>query len=103
MGAVFDFGAYRSQRTQADADAVMFELQDLPCVSQADVNLAEHSAWVSHTAMISADDIGTMVVNYRQEPLASRVFNPVTRQQSAGRAGDLAFAMQSRTDRAFDT
>lgn len=44
-------------RTQADADAVMFELQDLPCVSQADVNLAEHSAWVSHTAMISADDI----------------------------------------------
>lgn len=25
--------------TQADADAVMFELQDLPCVSQADVNL----------------------------------------------------------------
>lgn len=44
-------------QTQADADAVMFELQDLPCVSQADVNLAEHTAWVSHTAMISADDI----------------------------------------------
>jgi hypothetical protein len=35
----------------------MFELQDLPCVNQADVNLAEHTAWVSHTAMISADDI----------------------------------------------
>lgn len=44
-------------QTQDDADAVMFELQDLPCVSQADVNLAEHTAWVSHTAMISADDI----------------------------------------------
>jgi copper chaperone CopZ len=44
-------------RTQDDADAVMFELQDLPCVNQADVNLAEHTAWVSHTPMISADDI----------------------------------------------
>lgn len=44
-------------QTQDDADAVMFELQDLPCVNQADVNLAKHTAWVSHTAMISADDI----------------------------------------------
>lgn len=43
--------------TQEDADAVMFELQDLPCVNQADVDLPAHSAWVSHTAMISADDI----------------------------------------------
>jgi copper chaperone CopZ len=43
--------------TQDDADAVMFELQDLPCVNQADVHLAERTAWVSHTAMISADDI----------------------------------------------
>jgi copper chaperone CopZ len=44
-------------RTQEDADAVMFELQDLPCVHQADVNLAEHTAWVSHSAMISPEDI----------------------------------------------
>lgn len=43
--------------TQEDADAVMFELQDLPCVNQADVHLAGRTAWVSHTAMISADDI----------------------------------------------
>lgn len=43
--------------TQADADAVMFELQDLPCVSQADVNLAAHTAWVSHTPMIAPEDI----------------------------------------------
>lgn len=35
----------------------MFELQDLPCVNQADVDLPKHEAWVSHTAMISADDI----------------------------------------------
>ena len=44
-------------RTQADADAVMFELQDLPCVHQADVDLAAQTAWVSHSGMISAEDI----------------------------------------------
>ena len=43
--------------TQQDADAVMFELQDLPCVSQADVNLSARTAWVSHTAMIAPEDI----------------------------------------------
>ena len=43
--------------TQDDADAVMFELQDLPCVNQADVQLSAHTAWVSHTTMISTDDI----------------------------------------------
>lgn len=44
-------------RTQDDADAVMFELQDLPCVNQAEVHLAEQTAWVSHTAMISPEDL----------------------------------------------
>jgi copper chaperone CopZ len=46
-----------AMRTQADADAVMFELQDLPCVSQAGVDLPRQQAWVSHTAMISPQDI----------------------------------------------
>ncbi|MCV2350551.1 heavy-metal-associated domain-containing protein [Paucibacter sp. Y2R2-4] len=46
-----------SLQSQDDADTVMFELQDLPCVNQADVDLAKRLAWVSHTAMISADDI----------------------------------------------
>ena len=50
--------------------------------------------------IISADDVGTMVVNYRQEPLAARVFNPSTKKQSAGNAGDLAHAFETRTDRA---
>ena len=44
-------------QTQDDADAVMFELQDLPCVNQADVNLLERTAWVSHTRMIAPEDI----------------------------------------------
>jgi copper chaperone CopZ len=43
--------------TQDDADAVMFELQDLPCVNQAGVDLPKHQAWVSHTTMISPEDI----------------------------------------------
>lgn len=46
-----------TMRTQDDADAVMFELQDLPCVNQAEVHLAEQTAWVSHTAMISPEDL----------------------------------------------
>jgi len=49
---------------------------------------------------ISADDVGTFVVNYRNEPVAERVFNPATGGQTAGPAGDLADAFQSRTDRA---
>lgn len=44
-------------QTQADADAVMFELQDLPCVSIADVDLPTRTAWVQHTAMIAPEDI----------------------------------------------
>ena len=39
--------------TQQDADAVMFELQDLPCMNQAEVDLPTHSAWGSHTPMIA--------------------------------------------------
>jgi copper chaperone CopZ len=57
--------------TQADADAVMFELQDLPCVSQADVDLPKRQAWVSHTAMISAEDIAAKLqaAGYEAEAL----------------------------------
>jgi copper chaperone CopZ len=46
-----------AMQTQDDASAVMFELQDLPCVNQAGVDLPKRQAWVSHTAMISAQDI----------------------------------------------
>lgn len=49
--------------TQEDADAVMFELQDLPCVNQADVDLVKRQAWVSHTAMISPEDIALALQN----------------------------------------
>ena len=46
-----------TMRIQDDADAVMFQLQDLPCVNQADVHLAEQTAWISHTAMIAPEDL----------------------------------------------
>lgn len=35
----------------------LFELQDLPCVNQADVDIIKRQAWVSHTSMISPEDI----------------------------------------------
>jgi copper chaperone CopZ len=48
-----------AMHSQADADAVLFELQDMPCISNADVDLAARQAWVDHTPMISPQDIAT--------------------------------------------
>jgi hypothetical protein len=44
-------------QTDDDASAVMFELQDLPCVHETGVDLPTHTAWVRHTAMMSPEDI----------------------------------------------
>jgi manganese oxidase len=49
---------------------------------------------------VSADDVGTMVINYRNEPLALRVRNPQTNTQAAGTAGDLSHAFRSNVQRA---
>jgi manganese oxidase len=48
---------------------------------------------------ISADDPGTMSVNYRNEPVALRVRDPLTNAQAAGDAGDLSFAFSSKVVR----
>jgi hypothetical protein len=45
--------------------------------------------------LISAADPGTMSVNYRNEPVALRVRNPLTNSQAAGQAGDLSYAFAS--------
>lgn len=57
---------------------------------------------------ISADDIGTFVLNYRNEPVGYRVYDPNRTgpdgkpgMQSAGLGGDLSYALQTRTDRAL--
>ncbi len=55
---------------------------------------------------ISADDVGTMVVNYRNEPIALRLRNPGTNTQATGDAGDLSHVYRSdvtRADAAFNT
>ncbi|HEX6083581.1 MAG TPA: copper oxidase [Thermoanaerobaculia bacterium] len=54
----------------------------------------------------SADDPGTMAVNYRNEPLALRVRDPNTNGQAASTAGDLSHAFRSnvtRADSAFNS
>jgi manganese oxidase len=58
---------------------------------------------------ISVEDPGVMVTNYRMEAVGLRVFDPNRRgpdgksgTQAAGQRGDLAFALQSRTDRAMN-
>ncbi|HNK63285.1 MAG TPA: Ig-like domain-containing protein [Anaerolineales bacterium] len=50
---------------------------------------------------ISGDDPGTYVVNYRNEPIAERVYDPATKKQAAGQAGDLAYAFSSLITRAI--
>ncbi|MBM7059205.1 multicopper oxidase domain-containing protein [Pseudomonas sp. UL073] len=57
---------------------------------------------------ISVDDPGIFVVNYRSEPVGLRVFDPnkvapdgKPGMQADGLAGDLSYALQSRTDRAI--
>ena len=50
---------------------------------------------------ISADDPGTYVVNYRNEPLALRVFDPKSDGQAKGDAGDLSQAFSSNVKRAI--
>jgi hypothetical protein len=57
---------------------------------------------------ISADDPGFFVVNYRNEPIGYRIYNParigpdgLPGAQTLGLPGDLAFAFDSRTDRAI--
>jgi hypothetical protein len=47
--------------------------------------------------ILSADDVGTFVVNYRNEPIALRVRNPFTNRQAAGDAGDLSMAYKNIT------
>jgi manganese oxidase len=52
--------------------------------------------------LISAADVGTMSVNYRNEPVALRVRDPEDNDQADGDAGDLALAFSSLVDRADD-
>lgn len=49
---------------------------------------------------ISAAEPGTMVVNYRNEPIALRVQNPATNTQATGKAGDLSYVFRSDITRA---
>jgi manganese oxidase len=58
---------------------------------------------------IDVQDPGVLVVNYRQEPIALRVYDPrklgpdgKPGMQADGSRGDLAFALQSRRDRALN-
>ncbi|MBI2851129.1 MAG: copper oxidase, partial [Chloroflexi bacterium] len=49
---------------------------------------------------ISAADVGTYSINYRNEPLALRIFDPGTGLQAVGPAGDLSLALSSNITRA---
>jgi hypothetical protein len=50
--------------------------------------------------ILSADDPGTMVVNYRNEPMALRVRDTLSNGQAAGERGDLSYVYSSGIKRA---
>lgn len=55
--------------------------------------------------VISSSDPGTMVVNYRNEPIPLRIRDPLTNKQASGDAGDLSMVFRSgiqRADSAFN-
>lgn len=54
--------------TQADADAVMFELQDLPCISNAGILLDRQQAWAEHTRMMDPTDIAASLAEAGHPP-----------------------------------
>ena len=49
---------------------------------------------------LSAADVGTYTVNYRNEPIPLRIIDPATGKQAAGAAGDLAQVYRSNVTRA---
>jgi hypothetical protein len=53
--------------------------------------------------IVSAADPGTMLVNYRNEPLALRIRNPLTNAQPADSTGDLSLAYSTNVVRMQDS
>jgi hypothetical protein len=66
-----------------------------------DKNGIKYDATPGCPEAVSADDPGTGVVNYRQEPIPLRVRNPLSSPpaQATGERGDLSFVYESRADR----
>ena len=58
-------------RDQDGVDRVMFELQDLPCISQVQVSLETGLAWVEHTPMIGTAELMHAIAEagFESEPL----------------------------------
>ncbi len=70
----------------------------LPVILQRPVVAAPQPATI--------EDVGTMTVSYRNEPLALRIRDPKTNTQAVGTAGDLGHAFRSdvtRADPAFNS
>ncbi|HEU4597466.1 MAG TPA: hypothetical protein VFS10_20215 [Pyrinomonadaceae bacterium] len=71
----------------------------LPYIVQA-ANICPGGAPLPCPEAVSAADVGTMSVNYRNEPIPLRVRNPSTNTQAAGDAGDLSHVYRSNVTRA---
>ena len=73
---------------------------DCPVLEDDETGPADVGPPVPCPEAVSADDPGTMVANYRNEPVALRVYDPSNQRQAPGNAGDLSLAFSTRPTRA---
>ena len=72
----------------------------VPCPLNPNVPAPANPPMAPCPEAITSAEPGTMVVNYRNEPIALRVQNPATNTQAAGKAGDLSYVFRSDVTRA---
>ena len=64
-------------------------------INPAPVDANNQVSGAPYPTLISVPTPGTFSLNYRNEPIPSRVWDPVKQQPAAGTAGDLSFAYAS--------
>ena len=107
-GAPPDANSFRASINSSGKEAVAVAFPDTSILSALCPVVGNVAVPRPCPEAITADDPGTFVVNYRNEPVGLRVFDPLKigpdgkpGAQADGARGDLAFALQSRTDRAI--
>ncbi len=96
---------YRLVPTTATASPALYAVYPLDqphswvsstfAINPAPVDANNQVSGAPYPTLISVPTPGTFSLNYRNEPIPSRVWDPVKQQPAAGTAGDLSFAYAS--------
>ena len=95
-----DYAINPPAKKEADLPVLVQKRNDCPTLDEEDPGVDPDNPPLPCPEAVSADDPGTMVANYRNEPIARRVYDPSTGGQASNDAGDLALAFSSLVDRA---